>query len=216
MNKNSIPANAHNKVVAGENAKAANEMNKLEMAPSPKDCLTISEFWDKYSSNYSIDEYDDDQGRHHAEAKIAISDLFDEADGLDEIDKDRLNWSDYRHFMLNKIEDKDSCWFSVCAGYNESNPIDYQPDTEMRIVLDDICAAVRIHFISLVDWIESEIHNESRQGAFVLYKECLPLEIEYIKKYGDEYNIEYYFDNKGNMCITSISWQYIRVQQFNE
>lgn len=55
----------------------------------------------------------------------------------------------------------------------------------MSIILDDIHTAVRIHFISLVEWIESEIHNECRQGALVLYKECLPLEIEYIKKYAD-------------------------------
>jgi integrase len=50
MTKNGIPANAHNKVVAGENAKAANEMSSV------KDYLTWDEFMAFY--NHQFDEYD--------------------------------------------------------------------------------------------------------------------------------------------------------------
>ena len=52
MNKNTIPANAHNEVVAGENAKAANEMSSV------KDYLTWDEFMSFY--NYQFDENEKD------------------------------------------------------------------------------------------------------------------------------------------------------------
>ena len=52
MSKKCIPANAHNKVVAGENAKAANEMSSV------KDYLTWDEFMSFY--NYQFDENEKD------------------------------------------------------------------------------------------------------------------------------------------------------------
>ena len=52
MRITTIPANAHNKVVAGENAKAANEMSSV------KDHLTWDEFMSFY--NHQFDEHEKD------------------------------------------------------------------------------------------------------------------------------------------------------------
>jgi hypothetical protein len=163
--------------------------------------LTIEEFWEKYSKNYENEEYETDS-EYCKWARMSIGDFYE-----DGIDRDMLEYSDYRGFVVSKIEyfDEDGNYvdyeYSVCAGY-EGGPVEYHPNTKMSDVFGAIYDEVKEEYLKLFKYIKSEI--EDMDFGVKLYKDEDAFKMDFIELYADKLGIEYEYDYYYDMYITKI------------
>jgi hypothetical protein len=167
--------------------------------------LTIEEFWEKYSKNYDVEEYETDS-EYCKWARMSIRDFYE-----DGIDRDMLECSDYRGFVVSKIEyiDKDGNHtdykYSVCAGY-EGGSVEYKPDSKMSDVFAVIYDEVKEEYLKLFKYIKSEIEDgfEDFDVEVKLYKDEDAFRMEFIERYADKLGIEYHYNEYWDMYITKI------------
>lgn len=165
--------------------------------------LTLDEFWDKYSKDYDNEEYKSDS-EYYKYATMYIRDFYE-----DGIDRDMLEYSDYRFFTLCKIEHFDEGGnyvdyeYSVCAGY-EGGSVEYRPNTKMSDVFGAIYDEVKEEYLEVFNDMKSWIEDEEYDGERVLSREFDIFMMDFIELYADRLGIEYYYDDCWCMHITKI------------
>jgi hypothetical protein len=78
----------------------------------------------------------------------------------------------------------------------------YQPNTKMRVVVEDLCNIVRKDIQKTFDRICRQIKSE---GEAIMVSKWGTYMIDFLKKYAGKYGIEYYMDDNNDMHIIAIN-----------
>lgn len=152
--------------------------------------MTISEFWEMYSSEYIKTSHDN-------EVIIPIMDLFNQEIAV-EI-RDMFHYSDFRHIHLTN----EGNVFRIYNPYGRDYACDYS--TEIGYVILDLYNIIRGQYNSMISTIYEAIYYSDE---YVLSSAYYPNEYEYFKNCPKHvmgvYEIGYYLDDNRNMHITVI------------
>ena len=126
-----------------------------------------------------------------------------------------INYDDYitDEYMIDMLKADREYLSFVCVGKRydcyklyfvdeyEGLIAKYQPNTKMRVVVEDVCNGVRKDIRKIFDRICRQI---KLKGEAIMVSKWGTHMIDFLKKYAGKYGIEYYMDDNNDMHITAI------------